>query len=153
MSSHEIFIRQAIALAAAAKAGGNHPFGALLVGEDGQVLLTAENTVVTGRNPTHHAELNLVNVAWKSLTKEQIATSTLYTSCEPCPMCTGSIFWSDIRTVVYSLPASTLGELANDKFCDPCTSLFDRADRKITVIGPILPEEGVVDHVGFWDSL
>lgn len=151
-TTHETFIRQAIALAHASKEKGNHPFGALLV-LDGKVILSSENTVVTQNNPTHHAEFSLVDKAWQTLTKDEITNSVLYTSCEPCPMCTGAIFWSQIRTVVYSLPAVALGEMAKDKFCGPCTQLFDRADDKTTVIGPILPEEGAVDHIGFWEKL
>ena len=149
MADHEEYIRKAIALAESAKANGNHPFGALLV-HNNEIVLTAENTVVTENNPTQHAELNLVNLAWKSLSPEIIKASVLYTSCEPCPMCTGGIFWSGIRTVVFSLPATVLGEIANDKFCRSCSELFDRADDKTLVIGPILQSEGEAAHKDFW---
>lgn len=148
-TNHQEFIRQSISLAEKSKEEGNHPFGALLV-RNNEVILTAQNTVTTENNPTHHAEMNLVNSAWKSLSADVIKESVLYTSCEPCPMCTGGIFWSGIRTVVYSLPATTLGEIANDKFCQSCSDLFDRADDKTEVIGPILPEEGVIPHKDFW---
>eukprot|EP01039_Chlorochromonas_danica_P011136 gene11135-12415_t len=151
---HDTFIRQSIELARNAKNRGDHPFGALLVSPQGVVLLTAENTVVTQGNPTHHAELNLIQKAWSSgqLTAEEIHSATLYTSCEPCPMCTGAIFWSGVRTVVYSLSATRLGEIANDEFCGPCTNLFDRARETVPtkVIGPILEKEGEELHLGFW---
>ena len=150
---HETHIRSSIQLAALSRQNGNHPFGALLVSRTGEVLLTSENTVTTKRNPTHHAEMNLINRAWECLDPDQIKESTLYTSCEPCPMCTGAIFWSGIRRVVFSLPAVRLGEIANDKFCQSCSDLFDRADDKTEVIGPILPDEGEAVHSGFWDSL
>jgi tRNA(Arg) A34 adenosine deaminase TadA len=146
------YIRRAIAIARQAKEHGNHPFGALLVLDD-QILLEAENTVTTGQNPTHHAEMNLINLAWQSLTKEQIKRCSLYTSCEPCPMCTGAIFWSEIRRIVFALPAATLGEIANDKFCCPCSTLLTRADVQTEVVGPILAEEAVVDHLNFWGDL
>lgn len=149
MTEHEVFIRRAIALAESSKASGNHPFGALLV-HNNDIILSAENTVVTENNPTQHAEMNLVNSAWKSLSADIIKSSVLYTSCEPCPMCTGAIFWSGIRTVVFSLSATRLGEIANDKFCQSCCDLFDRADVKTEVIGPILPEEGELAHKDFW---
>jgi tRNA(Arg) A34 adenosine deaminase TadA len=152
MSEHEVFIRKAIELAKNSRVNGNHPFGALLV-HDHDVILTAENTVVSGNNPTHHAETNLINMAWKSLPADVIKASVLYTSCEPCPMCTGAIFWSGVRTVVFSLPATVLGEIANDKFCQSCCELFDRADDKTTVIGPILQEEGELVHQDFWENL
>ena len=149
MSEHDEFIRRAIALADSSKGNGNHPFGAVLV-HNNDVILSAENTVITENNPTHHAEMNLVNLAWKSLSADIIKASVLYTSCEPCPMCTGAIFWSGIRKVVYSLPATKLGEIANDKFCQSCCDLFDRADDKTDVIGPVLPDEGELAHKDFW---
>lgn len=151
---HEKYIRIAIQIANTAKSKGNHPFGALLVCND-EVILTAENSVSTLRNPTHHAELNLINKAFESLSSDVIVKCTLYTSCEPCPMCTGAIFWAGVRQVVYSLSALRLGEIAHDTFCPPCTTLFDRAgpEQKTTVIGPILPEEGEAIHLNFWDSL
>lgn len=146
----ERFIRSAIALARQSKQHGNHPFGAILV-LDNVIILEGENTVITGNNPTEHAEMNLINLAWKQLTKEQIERCILYTSCEPCPMCTGAIFWSGIRKIVFALQAVTLGNLANDKFCCPCSSLLDRAHTKTEIVGPILEDEAIVDHLDFWN--
>ncbi len=85
MEVNEQFIRQAIQLAEQARQCGNDPFGALLA-VDGQVVLTAENTVNSEGNPTRHAEINLVQKAIREMTKEQIAKATLYASCEPCAM-------------------------------------------------------------------
>lgn len=149
-SIHEFHIRSTIQLAVDSVKHGNHPFGALLLSPSGEVIAKAENTVITQNNPTHHAEMNVINKAWESLSPEQIKEAILYTSCEPCPMCTGAIFWSGIRTVVYSLPAVRLGEIANDKFCQSCSDLFDRADDKTNVIGPILASEGEAVHIDFW---
>jgi tRNA(Arg) A34 adenosine deaminase TadA len=94
--------------------------------------------------------MNLVQAAWRGLPVEVIGRATLYSSTEPCPMCTGAIFWSGIRRVVFSVSASDLGLKAGDTFCGPCRDLFDRAGAKIEVIGPVLPEEGLVVHAGFW---
>jgi tRNA(Arg) A34 adenosine deaminase TadA len=94
MSSEEGYIREAIALAVSAQAHGNHPFGALLVSNcTGEIILRAENTVTTARDPTCHTEMNLCRAAWKALSEEDIHNATLYTSTEPCPMCCGAIFW------------------------------------------------------------
>lgn len=150
MTVDEKFIKYAISLAQKARERGDHPFGALLVC-DNQIMLEAENTVVSQNNPTNHAELKLVRKAWESLSEELIHKSTLYTSTEPCPMCSGAIFWSGIRRVVFSFSAADLGILANDKFCLPCRVLFDRAEQKTEVIGPILPEEGRKVHLDFWE--
>lgn len=149
MTDELFYIRRTLELARRARERGDHPFGAILVA-DGQIVLEAENTVVTQSNPTHHAELNLVHRAWQELPAQVIHRSTLYTSTEPCPMCTGAIFWSGIRRVVFSFPAVELGKLANDRFCGPCHELFDRGEPPTEVEGPVLPDEGRQVHVGFW---
>lgn len=151
LAEHKTLIRQAIELASLAREHGNHPFGALLA-RGGEVLLTAENTVHTGGDPTQHAEMNLVSDAWRKLTREQIQGSTLYTSTEPCPMCSGAVFWSGIRRLVYSFPATELAGMTGDTFCSSCQPLFDRADEKTEIIGPILPKEGRRPHDKFWRS-
>lgn len=79
MDNHEQHIRSAIELAKLSKENGNHPFGALLLSPNGEVILTAENTVLTQNNPTHHAEMNLINKAWSCLESSKIKESILYT--------------------------------------------------------------------------
>ena len=126
----ESLVRQAIALAREARAAGNHPFGALLA-VDGAVVLTALNTVHTDSDPTAHAETNLVADAIRRLTPDEIARSVLYTSCEPCAMCVGKMYWAGIRTVVYALPAGDLAKLAGGSFLVPCRDLFARAADRV----------------------
>ena len=107
---HDPFIRQAIALSSSAIEHGNHPFGACLVSKDGQVMLTAENTTcVPETDSTRHAELNLISMATQKFDRTILEQCTLYTSCEPCLMCTGAFRWSGIRTLVYALRNETLG--------------------------------------------
>ncbi|HEU4327893.1 MAG TPA: nucleoside deaminase [Roseiflexaceae bacterium] len=147
-------VRAAIALAAQARTHGNHPFGALLVDEHGQVLLEAENTVVTDRDVTAHAETNLVRLAWRSLSPQQLARCTLYASTEPCAMCAGAIHWSGIGRVVYGLPSSGLYAITGpspDELALPCREVFARAQRPIDVVGPLLEEEASSVHHGFWN--
>src|SRR3989337_1767291 len=96
-------LKTAISVAWRAREHGNHPFGAVLVDEHHQVLLEAENTVTTGRDSTGHAETNLVRLATQQFSPEQLARCTLYASTEPCAMCAGAIFWSQIGKVVYAL--------------------------------------------------
>jgi tRNA(Arg) A34 adenosine deaminase TadA len=104
MSHHERFIRRAIELSVLAKDHGNHPFGALLVNDDNEIILEAENTVYTEHDVTRHAELNLVSKASRTLDPEVIQQSTLYTSTEPCAMCSGSIFWYVQFFCVFLIP-------------------------------------------------
>lgn len=120
----EGFMREAIQLAASARAHGNHPFGAVLV-VDEKVVIRAENTVITKKNFTHHAEMNLMQlVAASDLTNEEKARAIVYTSTEPCAMCSGAIVWSGIRHVVYGCPCEELGSLAGDDFLMPCRNLL-----------------------------
>ena len=87
-------------LADRARAGGDHPFGALLADTDGRVLLEAGNSVVTLHDVTGHAETNLVSAATRRFEAGELAAMTLVASCEPCAMCSGAIYWSGIGAVV-----------------------------------------------------
>jgi tRNA(Arg) A34 adenosine deaminase TadA len=151
VNTHEQFVRQAIALARRARDAGNHPFGAVLV-LDGQVVITAMNSVHTDRDPTGHAETNLVSRAIRELTPEQIGHAVLYTSCEPCAMCVGKMYWAGVRSVVYGLSAGELAQLAGPDFLVPSRELFARATEPVTVIGPMLVEEARAVHQGFWSQ-
>ena len=145
----EQFARRAIELAREARADGNHPFGSLLTIDD-SVVLTAKNTVFTDRDPTAHAETNLVADAIRRLPPAAIRRSVLYTSCEPCAMCAGKLYWAGIRWVVYALSSEELGKIAGRNFLIPCTELFDHAAEKVTVVGPMLLSEAREVHVGYW---
>jgi tRNA(Arg) A34 adenosine deaminase TadA len=145
----ESFARRAIELARQARVAGDHPFGALLV-LDGRVVLTARNTVRTDGDPTAHAETNLVAAAIRQLSTEQIRRSVLYTSCEPCAMCVGKMYWAGIRSVVYALSAEELAVLAGADFLIPCKDLFARAVESVSIAGPMLLNEARDVHLGFW---
>ena len=149
LNAHEQFVRQAIALASQARRAGDHPFGALLV-LDGQVALTAMNSVNTDRDPTGHAETNLIVRAIRQLSPDQIGRAVLYTSCEPCAMCVGKMYWAGVRSVVYALSAGELAVLAGPDFLVPCRDLFAKATEAVTVVGPLLVDEARAVHVGFW---
>ena len=140
-------------LARQAREKGNHPFGALLADPDGKVLLTAENTVVTDKDITGHAETNLVREAAKLYEAEFLANCTLYTSTEPCPMCSGAIFWSNIRRVVFGLNQEGLYAITGggeNELILPCREVFAHGNKPIKVIGPLLEEEAIKVHIGFW---
>ncbi|MFN8378580.1 MAG: nucleoside deaminase [Anaerolineae bacterium] len=149
MTGHETFIREAIALSETAVAHGNHPFGAVLV-KDGQVLLRAENNIFTGKDPTGHAETNLVRLAGATYDEAFLADCILYTSTEPCPMCSAAIYWSGIRTVVFACSAAQLDTLADVGFEITSRELFDRARHPVQVIGPVLESEAMRVHRAFW---
>jgi tRNA(Arg) A34 adenosine deaminase TadA len=148
-------LTRAIELAAAARERGNHPFGSLLVDGDGTVVLEAENTVVTARDCTAHAEQNLVRAAVARLEPDQLAGCTLYTSTEPCAMCAGAIFWSGIGRVVFALSSAMLGEIVQDPtgaytLAMSCREVFERGGRTVDVQGPLIEDEARIVHEGFW---
>ena len=149
VSQQDEFLRQAIELARQARLAGNHPFGALLV-LDGNIVLTAQNTVATDRDPTAHAETNLVAAAVRQMSADQIRRSVLYTSCEPCAMCVGKIYWAGIRSIVFALSSEELAVFAGGDFLVPCRELLARASEPLQVVGPLLPDEARKVHVGFW---
>jgi tRNA(Arg) A34 adenosine deaminase TadA len=149
-------LTRAIELAASAREHGNHPFGSLLADGDGEVVLEAENTVVTGRDVTAHAEQNLVREASARFTPDELGACTLYTSTEPCAMCAGAIFWSGIGRVVFALSSATLGEIVEDPtgaytLAMSCREVFDRGGRTVDVQGPLIEDRARVVHDGFWN--
>ncbi|NUR93729.1 MAG: nucleoside deaminase [Kribbellaceae bacterium] len=107
----EQFLRRAIALAAASRGAGDPPFGSLLVGPDGDVLAEDHNTTISEGNISYHPELKLAVWAAQHLTPEQAAATTMYTSCQPCPMCTGALARSGLGRVVYALSGEQLNGL------------------------------------------
>ena len=157
MNDHLTHLRSAIAVARRARDKGNHPFGALLVDEHGVVLLDAENTVNTEHDCTGHAETNLVRLASRRFDRAVLERCTLYTSTEPCAMCSGAIHWSGIGRVVYALGEEGLYALTsdgtnpdNETMALPCREVFARCVRPVEVVGPLIEDEARVVHEGFW---
>ena len=152
---HEQLLRRAIAIADRARDNGNHPFGALLATSDGRIAAEAENTVVTAHDVTGHAETNLISLASQRFEPDELAAMTLVTSCEPCAMCSGAIYWSGVASVVYGLSEEGLLALTGDDPENPTLALPSRTvlgagQRTIAVTGPLLEDEARRSHDGFW---
>jgi len=149
-------LRRAIELSASAAAKGNMAFGALLGDAEGGVLLEAENTTFTERNPLKHAETNLVNMAVATLDPEQIATATLYTSCEPCAMCSGAMYWGGINRTVYAMSEHDLLRITGvNDHCPTmrgvgCRTILTSGQRHIEVSGPHMVEEACAVQLGYF---
>jgi tRNA(Arg) A34 adenosine deaminase TadA len=90
-------------IARKSRSRGDNPFGAVLVDEDGNIVMEAEDTVPTERDCTGHAETNLMRKASAKYDREFLGKCTTYTSAEPCPMCTGAVYWAHVMRVVYGL--------------------------------------------------
>ncbi len=148
------WMRLSFEVAREAREKGNHPFGAVLVDGAGRVLLKGENTVVTERDCTGHAETNLLREASRAFEPDFLATCTLYASTEPCPMCAAAIFWSNVRRVVFGLGTARLngmvGEVSEDVMFLPSREVLSRGRKRIEVVGPVLEDEASEVVAGFW---
>ena len=149
------YLRWAVTVAQKARQHGNLPFGAVLVDKNGGLLLEAESTVITERDCTGHAETNLMRAATARYSPEILRTCTLYASTEPCPMCSGAIYWGAVGRVVFALGEDQLREMIgpdseHDALVLSCREVFARGQHAVTVEGPAdLPEAREV-HNGFW---
>ncbi len=154
-------LRESARVGHQAREKGNHPFGAVLADRAGKILLRAENTVNTEHNDCGHAETNLVLEATRTFGREVLSECTLYTSVEPCAMCSGAMYWANVGRVVYGISEEKLLEMTGDDpenqtFSLPCREIFDRGQKDIVVAGPsddeALLEDIVRDHKGFWKN-
>jgi tRNA(Arg) A34 adenosine deaminase TadA len=136
----ERHLRRAIELAGETRAAGDMPFGSLLVGPAGQVLAEDRNTVVTSRDISAHPEFKLALWASRELDRETAAGTTMYTSCQPCGMCSGAIARSGLGRVVYALSSEQLGSLG-------ATS---PDAREVMLDGPALFDEARVPVDGYY---
>lgn len=100
-SSHEKFMLEAIKLAKESVTSGGGPFGAVIV-KNQKIIGKGMNRVTVNNDPTCHAEIVAIRDACKNLKSFQIEGCTLYTSCEPCPMCLGAIYWARPESVYFA---------------------------------------------------
>lgn len=110
-AADEEFLRRAIAIAAQAVVLGDAPYGSLLAGPDGAILVEAHNTVRRDNDISAHPELKLARWAARELDPETAGRTTMYTSCQPCGMCTGGIARSGLGRVVYALSTEQFVEI------------------------------------------
>jgi tRNA(Arg) A34 adenosine deaminase TadA len=137
-----VLLRRAIALALVARASGNPPFGSLLVDADGTVLAEDTNTTITENDITAHPELKLARWAARTLTPDQLTGITMYTSCEPCPMCANAIGRSTIRRVVFAL--------SNDQLTSAKPANTPAPAQEFASDGPHLDAESLEPVVGYY---
>lgn len=143
------YLREAIRLSECARRKGNMPYGAVLVAADGEVLASTENSIVTDRDVTAHAETNAFRSASKRFEARRIAGAAMYASGEPCPMCSGAIIRLGVRRVLFGIRAATAmpymppasGVMPGSVACRDMLAL---APHPIEVHGPLLEDEARV---------
>jgi tRNA(Arg) A34 adenosine deaminase TadA len=123
------------------RTGHPRPFGASVVHtKTGRLLLRALNKVAQEFDPSAHAEVRAIRLATKRLKKISLAGYTLYTTCEPCPMCMSAALWARLDRVVYGATIEDANRHCN-QIQIPATEVAARSDMKCAVHGPILRDE------------
>jgi len=108
-----IFMQQAIALATENVTSGGGPFGAVVV-RDNAIIATGVNRVTRDNDPTAHAEIVAIRAACQALHSFQLTGCSVYTSCEPCPMCLAAIYWSRCAAIFYGNTAADAAQIGFD---------------------------------------
>lgn len=141
MEQHNNFMRQAIELANENIRNGGGPFGALVV-LNGEVVGMGANQVTNYNDPTAHAEILAIRSASQKLKRFDLSDCVLYTSCEPCPMCLGAIYWARISSIYYG---NTRKDAANIGFDDDFIyhEMNQPIEKRSVVMKPLLSEEAV----------
>ncbi|MDP4240512.1 MAG: nucleoside deaminase [Bacteroidota bacterium] len=142
MDYNKKFMRKAIALSLENIKKGGGPFGAVIV-KDGKIIATGVNRVTANTDPTAHAEVNVIRKAAKKLGTFDLGGCDIYTSCEPCPMCLGAVYWAHLDKMYYGntkIDAKKIG--FDDSFIYDEIDLNPN-DRRVKTI-QLLPEEAIV---------
>ncbi|MEM5012553.1 nucleoside deaminase [Niallia taxi] len=144
----ELFMRKAIDLAKQARKEGNEPFGAILVKDD-EIVMVGENKINTFCDPTHHAEIGLIRRYCSENNIFDLREYTLYTSCEPCVMCSGAMVWANLGRLVFSVTHDQLAEIAGSNIMISCSEVFGKSPNIPLVVEKILNEEGISVFEGY----
>lgn len=157
--NHITYLLKANDIARKARANGNTPFGAVLVDPDGNVIMEQGNAEGDLHDATAHAERMLASRASQKYSKEFLWGCTLYTTFEPCCMCTGAIYWSNIGNIVYGLTEERLLQFTgadekNPTFNISCRTILAAGQKPIEVLGPFdeIADQVVEVQKGFWNS-
>ena len=139
MEKDNEYMRRAIALADESVRHGGGPFGAVIV-KDGVIIAEGSNSVTILNDPTAHAEVSAIREACRRLGTFHLDGCTIYTSCEPCPMCLGAIYWAGIKQIFYG---NNRKDAADIGFADDF--IYEELERPLEArrlpIRPLLREE------------
>jgi tRNA(Arg) A34 adenosine deaminase TadA len=140
---HEAHMRRAIELAREAAAHGDGPYGSVLVNDD-EIVMEERNTETTDDDMRAHPELTLAKRA--AAERDDAGELVMYTSTEPCPMCSGGIDLVGLDKVVYSVSGQRTGELYGSGGLLPSTEVFAAGRSAVEVIPNVLQDEGEAVH-------
>ncbi len=120
------FMREAIRLSKLAVEHGNEPFGAVLVKDD-KIVFSSENQIYTKHDPTFHGEAGLIREFCVQIGITDLHEYTLYSSCEPCFMCSGAMVWVKLGRLVYGASNDDLERILGNKGCNCSKMVFDNS--------------------------
>jgi tRNA(Arg) A34 adenosine deaminase TadA len=152
----EALLRRAFDVARRARESGDHPFGSVLADAAGHLLMEQGNGFTSeGHDRTAHAERLLASRAARAYDLAFLQGCTLYTSAEPCAMCSGALYWAGIGRVVYgqterALKAATGAHEENPTLDLPCEVVFGAGQRPTEVVGPLLEDEAAALQADYW---
>ncbi len=116
------------------------PFGAMVIStRSREMLVRAVNQAAQKNDPTCHAEVNAIRLACKKIKNHLLRGYTLYTTCEPCPMCMGAILWAGLDRVVFGASIEQAARHCNQIYI-PAGQLVTKSDMRCEVVGPVEPE-------------
>ena len=140
MTQDEQFMTEAIALSRQAVEHGNEPFGAILV-RNGEIVFRSENQINSRSDPSFHAEAGLIRQYCSENHTMDLSDCTLYTSCEPCFMCSGAMVWAKLGRLVYAASSRELLSIFHQEGCSSSQIVFANSGHKPQVTGGVLREE------------
>ncbi|SRR5574344_1354593 len=136
MKEKEYYMREAIRLSIENVKNGGGPFGAVIVRE-GEIIATGVNRVTSKHDPTAHAEVSAIREACAKMETFDLSGCEIYTSCEPCPMCLGAIYWAHLDKIYY---ANTKNDAKDIGFDDA----FIYKELELPLDKRNLPAEGIL---------
>ena len=134
-------MRKAIELSIENVKNGGGPFGAVIV-KDGEIVATGVNRVTANHDPTAHAEVSAIRAACQKLGTFDLSGCEIYTSCEPCPMCLGAIYWAHLDKIYYGNNKTDAAHIGFDDSFIYDELALERKDRK-KVMEELLPDEAI----------
>lgn len=134
-------MRKAIELSIENIKNGGGPFGAVIA-KDGEIIATGTNRVTADNDPTAHAEVNAIRKACQTLQTFDLSGCTIYTSCEPCPMCLAAIYWAHIDKIYYGNNKKDAADIGFDD-----SYIYDElnlpVEKRTKLMNELLPEEAI----------
>ena len=145
----EELMRRAIVLSVNSVKTGGGPFGAVIA-KDGEIIAEASNSVTLDNDPTAHAEVNCIRKATKKLSTFDLAGCEIYTSCEPCPMCLGAIYWAHLDRIYYGNDRKDAAQIGfDDNFI--YDEIANEPKHRHRPMKPLLKKEAI-EAFKLWES-